>query len=40
VCPAVPDILVTNALDWIAKGTDDQLKTAVDELLKQLDTKK
>jgi C-terminal processing protease CtpA/Prc len=38
--PAVPDILVTNALDWIAKGTDDPLKTAVDELLKQLDTKK
>lgn len=37
--PAVPDILVTNAPDWIAKGTDDQLKTAVDELLKQLDKK-
>jgi tricorn protease len=38
--PAVPDIIVNNSPDWIAKGTDDQLKTAVEELLKQLDAKK
>ena len=38
--PAVPDITVYNSPDWIAKGTDDQLKTAVAELLKQIDTKK
>ncbi|HEY3429855.1 MAG TPA: S41 family peptidase [Cyclobacteriaceae bacterium] len=38
--PAVPDIIVQNSPDWIAKGTDDQLKTAVDELLKQMDAKK
>jgi Tol biopolymer transport system component len=34
--PAVPDILVENALDWNANGTDAQLKTAVEELLKEL----
>ncbi|GHN02437.1 tricorn protease [Cytophagales bacterium WSM2-2] len=34
--PAVPDIIVNNSPDWIAKGTDDQLKAAVDELLKQI----
>ena len=38
--PAVPDITVYNSPDWIAKGTDDQLKTAVDELIKQIDSKK
>lgn len=34
--PAVPDIIVNNSVDWIAKGTDDQLKVAVEELLKEL----
>lgn len=34
--PAVPDIIVNNSVDWSAKGTDDQLKVAVEELLKQL----
>lgn len=38
--PAVPDITVENSVDWIAKGIDEQLKTACDELLKQIDTKK
>lgn len=38
--PAVPDIIVTNKPDWIATGTDDQLKAAVDELLKQVGGKK
>jgi len=35
--PAIPDIIVANQPDWLAKGTDDQLKAAVDELLKELD---
>ncbi|HMP29557.1 MAG TPA: S41 family peptidase, partial [Saprospiraceae bacterium] len=34
--PAVPDILVENEVDWLAKGTDAQLKRAVEELMKQL----
>jgi C-terminal processing protease CtpA/Prc len=38
--PAVPDILVENQPDWIARGTDDQLKRSVEELLKELDVKK
>jgi C-terminal processing protease CtpA/Prc len=38
--PAVPDLIVYNSPDWIAKGTDDQLKAAVEELLKQLAAKK
>jgi tricorn protease len=38
--PAIPDIIVSNSLDWIAKGTDDQLKAAVDELLKEIAAKK
>lgn len=38
--PAVPDIIVNNSLDWIARGVDEQLKAAVDELLKEIDTKK
>jgi len=32
----VPDIQVENQPDWIARDTDDQLKAAVDELLKEL----
>jgi hypothetical protein len=35
--PAIPDIIVANQPDWLARGTDDQLKAAVDELLKELD---
>jgi Tol biopolymer transport system component len=38
--PAVPDIIVENSIDWIAKGVDEQLKRACDELLKQIDSKK
>lgn len=38
--PAVPDIIVENSIDWTAKGIDEQLKTACDELLKQIDSKK
>ncbi len=38
--PAVPDIIVENQPDWITKGTDDQLKAAVDELLKEINAKK
>jgi C-terminal processing protease CtpA/Prc/Tol biopolymer transport system component len=38
--PAVPDINVENQPDWLSKGTDDQLKAAVDELLKEVDGKK
>lgn len=34
--PAVPDILVENTPDAKAKGEDQQLKRAVDELLKQV----
>jgi C-terminal processing protease CtpA/Prc len=34
--PAVPDIMVENDVDWLAKGTDHQLKKAVEELMKQL----
>ena len=37
---AVPDIIVDNQPDWIAKGTDDQLKAAVEELLKEINAKK
>lgn len=37
---AVPDIIVHNSPDWIAKGTDEQLKVAVEELMKQLGAKK
>ena len=36
---AVPDIIVENQPDWIAKGTDDQLKAAVEELLKEIGNK-
>jgi Tol biopolymer transport system component/C-terminal processing protease CtpA/Prc len=38
--PAVPDIIVENQIDWISKGTDDQLRVAVEELLKEIDAKK
>ena len=38
--PAVPDFIVENEADWIAKGTDNQLKTAVEELLKDIKVKK
>ena len=34
--PAVPDIIVNNSPDWIARGVDEQLKAAVDALLKDL----
>ncbi len=37
---AVPDIIVKNSPDWIARGVDEQLKAACDELLKEIDTKK
>jgi tricorn protease-like protein/C-terminal processing protease CtpA/Prc len=38
--PAVPDILVNNEPDWIGKGTDQQLKVAVETLLKDVEAKK
>ncbi|MEO6406142.1 MAG: hypothetical protein ABIO32_11665, partial [Ferruginibacter sp.] len=38
--PAVPDIIVENQPDWIARGTDNQLKVATEELLKEVDAKK
>ena len=34
--PAMPDIVIENGPDEKAKGKDTQLKTAVDELLKDL----
>ena len=33
---ATPDFVVENAPDYSAKGTDAQLKKAVEELMKQL----
>jgi C-terminal processing protease CtpA/Prc len=36
--PAVPDIVVDNEPDSKAEGRDEQLKKAVDELLKQIDS--
>ena len=38
--PAVPDILVENKIDWITSGEDNQLKVAVEELLKEVAAKK
>ena len=38
--PAVPDILVENPIDWITSGEDKQLKVAVDELLKEVASRK
>ncbi len=35
-----PDIKVANSPETVAKGMDTQLKTAVDELLKEIDSKK
>lgn len=37
--PAIPDIIVDNAIDWIAKNEDQQLKAAVETLLKELGNK-
>lgn len=34
--PAIPDIEVENAPDWISTGNDAQLKVAVEELLKEI----
>lgn len=36
--PAIPDIIIDNAPDSKAKGDDPQLKKAVDELLKEIDS--
>jgi len=36
---AVPDILVENSIDYRAKGVDEQLKAAANELMKQLPKK-
>jgi Tol biopolymer transport system component len=38
--PAVPHIIIDNPPDAKAKGTDPQLKRAVEELLKEIDQKK
>jgi len=38
--PAVPDIIVENPLNWITAEEDPQLKTAAEELLKELEMKK
>ncbi len=38
--PAVPNIILDNSPDSKAKGVDEQLKRACDELLKQLDANK
>jgi tricorn protease len=35
--PAVPNIIVENEPDWISKGTDNQLRVAVETLLKEID---
>ena len=35
-----PDVLVANSPDTVVKGMDTQLKTAVDELLKDIDSKR
>lgn len=37
--PAVPDIIVDNEPDWISKGTDNQLRVAVETLLKEINKK-
>jgi C-terminal processing protease CtpA/Prc len=37
--PAVPDILIDNAPDYRRNGEDTQLKTAVEELLKEINSK-
>ena len=38
--PAVPDIILDNAPDSKANNRDEQLKKAVDELLRQIDSGK
>jgi C-terminal processing protease CtpA/Prc len=38
--PAVPDIIIENNPDWLVTNNDAQLKAAVDELLKQIGSKK
>lgn len=38
--PAEPDILVENEIDWLGKGTDQQLKVAVETLMRDLEAKK
>lgn len=38
--PAIPDIIVDLSPDAKAKNVDEQLKAAVDQLLKEIDTKK
>jgi hypothetical protein len=38
--PAVPDIIVENNPDWLVTNNDAQLKKAVDELLKDINSKK
>ena len=35
-----PDIKVLNSPDTVVKGEDTQLRTAVDELLKEIDSRK
>jgi hypothetical protein len=36
----VPDILVENEIDWLGKGTDQQLRVAVETLMKDIEQKK
>ncbi len=38
--PAIPDVIVENSIDYKAKGVDEQLKAAVDTLLKDINSKK
>jgi C-terminal processing protease CtpA/Prc len=38
--PAIPDVIVENEPEWISKGTDNQLKVAVETLLKDIDSAK
>jgi C-terminal processing protease CtpA/Prc len=38
--PAVPDVVIENLPDSKSKGVDEQLKAAVDSLLKEIDNKK
>ncbi len=38
--PCIPDMIIENDPDWIAKNTDAQLKAAVNELIKEIDSKK
>jgi tricorn protease len=38
--PAIPDVIVENSVDYKAKGVDEQLKAAVDQLLKDISSRK